>query len=298
MTLRVAILGCGYLGLELGRQLVNAGHPAIGVRRSQEGVERIEAAGFTGVTADITDPADLATIPDIDVIVYTASSGGRSVASARDIYVDGLRTVIETFAERDTAPDRLIYTSSTGVYGDHDGDWVDEATPLARETDRQKVLTAAERIARVTARAHDIDGTIARLAGIYGPGRHRAERYLEGPVTAGWLNLIHRDDAAGAIRFFLEGDHARNDAVIVVDDEPVSKHTLADWLAEECGVDPPPKQTLEDRLEGANGEVSGRLVAQKRCSNRKLRSLGYRYAYPTYREGYGEILDSIAACQG
>lgn len=294
--MRVVILGCGYVGLELGRQLTSRGHDAIGVRRSRDGLATIEEAGFDAVAADVTDPDALGAIPDADVLVYTASSGGRGVANARDVYVDGLRTVVEAFGDRSDPPDRLVYTSSTGVYGDHSGGWVDEATDVSRETERQRVLVAAERVARSVASRHGIDGTVARLAGIYGPGRHRVDRYLDGPVGEGWLNLIHRADAAGAIGFFIEEECARDETVIVVDDEPVAKHEFADWLAAECGVDPPPKQTLAERLRQVPASRRGRLAAQKRCSNAKLQRLGYEYAYPTYREGYGEILSARDRC--
>lgn len=294
--MRVVILGCGYIGLALGEQLSQRGHDVIGIRRSPEGLKAISDAGFVAVQADVTIRESVDQVPDGDVLVYTASSGGRGVANARDIYVDGMRTVLESYASRQNPPGRLVYTSSTGVYGDHAGSWVDETTPVSRETPRQRVLFEAENVALMEAQRSGIDGTVARLAGIYGPGRHRVERYLSGPVPAGWLNLIYRADAAGAIRYVIEEDAARDEVVIVVDDEPVSKHEFADWLAAECGVEPPAKQSLAERLEEVSSRRRGRLAAQKRCSNRKLRSLGYEYMYPTYRAGFREILPTIEQC--
>jgi nucleoside-diphosphate-sugar epimerase len=288
----VAILGCGYVGLELGRQLTAAGHRPIGVRRSESGLEAIEDAGFEAVQADVTDSETLAAVPDVDALVFAASSGGRDAEAAREVYVEGLRTAIEHFAEREESPERLVYTSSTGVYGDHGGDWVDEETPLDPTTDKTEVLAEAERVALEASAERGIDGTVARLAGIYGPDRTRLERYLEGPVTEGYLNMIHRDDAAGAVRFLLEEDLARGEVVLVVDDEPVSKWAFADWLADECGEPHPPKQTTEERLddEDLSERVRRRVLTSKRCSNEKLRSLGYDFSYPTYRDGYqGEI---------
>jgi nucleoside-diphosphate-sugar epimerase len=290
--MRVAILGCGYVGLELGRQLQAAGHEPVGVRRSASGIEAIESAGFRGIRADVTDADALGAVPDVDALVFAASSGGRGADAAREIYVDGLRTVIETFGARESPPGRLVYTSSTGVYGDQAGDRVDEETPLDPGTEKTRVLVSAERVALEEAPDHGIEGTVARFGGLYGPDRYRLERYLDGPVTAGYLNMVHRVDAAGAVRFLLEGDYARGEVVLAVDDEPVEKHAFADWLAAEAGRDPPPKQSIEERLSGADLSATARdrIRAQKRCSNAKLRGLGYTFTYPTFREGYREAL--------
>ncbi|WP_276300561.1 SDR family oxidoreductase [Halorussus lipolyticus] len=292
--MEVAILGCGYVGLELGRQLTEAGHRAIGVRRSESGIEAIEDAGFEAVQADVTDAETLSAVPDADAIVFSASSGGRDAETAREIYVEGLRTAIEHFGARENPPERLLYTSSTGVYGDHGGDWVDEETPLSPQTDKTEVLAEAERVALDEAPENGIDGTVARLAGIYGPDRTRLERYLEGPVTEGYLNMIHRDDAAGAVRFLLAEDLARGEVVLVVDDEPVSKWAFADWLADECGEEHPPKQTTDERLadDDLSERVERRILTSKRCSNDKLRTLGHDFNYPTYREGYRDEIEA------
>ncbi|USZ68916.1 SDR family oxidoreductase [Halorussus salilacus] len=297
----VAILGCGYVGLELGRRLVAAGHRAVGVRRSDAGLDAVEAAGLEAVRADVTDPEDLAAVPDADAVVFAASSGGRDAAAAREVYVEGLRTAIEAFGERANPPDRFVYTSSTGVYGDHGGDWVDEETALDPATEKAEVLVEAERVAREVPREYGVDGTVARLAGIYGPGRTRLERYLEGPVTEGYLNMVHRDDIAGAIRFLLEEGLARDEVVLVVDDEPVSKWAFADWLADGCGVARPEKRTVEERLadaDDASERVRRRLLTSKRCSNAKLRGLGYQFEYPTYREGYRPEIEALQSDGG
>jgi len=205
--------------------------------------------------------------------------------------------VIREYGARKAPPDRLVYTSSTGVYGDHDGDWVDEETPLDPTTDKTRVLAEAERVAREEAGAVGIDGTVTRFAGLYGPDRYRLERYLEGPVTAGYLNMIHRDDAAGAVRFLLSEELARDEVVLVVDDEPADKWAFADWLADECGVERPETRTKEERI--AAGDLSTaaerRIRTSKRCSNERLRALGYEFTHPTYRSGYRA---AIAAYRG
>ncbi|MBX0286104.1 SDR family oxidoreductase [Halomicroarcula sp. F28] len=289
---RVAILGCGYVGLELGRQLRDD-HDVVGVRRSERGLEAIEDAGFEAVQADVTDDDSLSAVPDADWVVFAASSGGRGADVAREVYVEGLKTAIDHFWARADAPERLVYTSSTGVYGDHDGAWVDEATPLDPQTEKTEVLAEAERVARERPAEYGGHGAVARYAGLYGPERYRLERYLEGPVTAGYLNMVHRDDAAGAVRFLLEEDH-RNQVVLVVDDEPVEKWAFADWLAEACDVAFPPKQTTAERLDDPDLSETARrrIQTSKRCSNDRLRNLGYEFAYPTFREGYRAAIES------
>jgi nucleoside-diphosphate-sugar epimerase len=283
--MNVAIIGCGYVGLELGRQLVRTGHDAVGVRRSADGIRAIENAEFTGVRADATDADSLAAIPDVDAVVYAASADGRDSDAARNAYVDGLRTTLEHFTERDSPPGRTVYASSTGVYGDRGGAWVDESTPLEPKTERQEILVEAERIVREASHA---DWTIARFAGLYGPDRYRIERYLDGPVSERYLNLIHRDDAAGAVRYVLDEELARNDTVLVADDKPVWKPTLADWLAEQCGV-----ERSSTERETKTEATSKRARKSKRCSNEKLRRIGYELRYPTFRDGYR---DAVSSC--
>ncbi|EMA33726.1 SDR family oxidoreductase [Haloarcula japonica] len=290
MTERVAILGCGYVGIELGRQL-HDDHEVVGVRRSDDGIVAIEDAGFEAVRADVTDPESLSAVPDADWLVFAASSGGRGAEAAREVYVEGLRTAIDHFWSRADPPERLVYTSSTGVYGDHDGAWVDEETPLDPQTEKTEVLAEAERVARERPVEHGGHGSVARFAGLYGPDRYRLERYLEGPVTAGYLNMVHRADAAGAVRHLLTEDH-REEVVLVVDDEPVEKWAFADWLAEQCDVPFPPKQTTEERLadDSLSETAKRRIQTSKRCSNDQLRELGYKFEYPTFREGYRDAI--------
>jgi len=292
--MHVGILGCGYVGLELCRQLVDEDHEVVGVRRSEAGLARVDEAGGEPLEADVTDRDALAAVPDVDAVVFAASSGGRSAEAARQIYVRGLQTVVDHFAARPSPPQRFVYTSSTGVYGDHGGDWVDESTPVEPTTEKTRVLADAETVALAHAGDRGIDGTVARLAGLYGPNRYRLERYFEGPVTEGYRNVIHRDDAAGAIRHVLCTDRARAEAVLVVDDEPVDKWAFADWLADQCGVERPEKQTVEERLADADlsGPARRRLQTSKRCANAKLRSLGYEFEYPSYREGYQSAIES------
>jgi nucleoside-diphosphate-sugar epimerase len=292
----VAILGCGYVGIELGRQLQTRDDitQVVGVRRSEEGIEAMREAGIDPVQGDLTEKETLNALGQVDVVVFAASAGGRDPESAREIYVEGQRTVLDYLGDSDESPDRYIYTSSTGVYGDHDGEWVDEDTPLEPANERTQLLAEAETVAFELGETYDIDTTVARFAGLYGPDRYRLQRYLDGPVTEGVLNLLHRVDAAGALEFLISTGKGRKEVVLVVDDEPVSKWDLADWLAEQCDRPSPPKQTVAERLEDKSLSTGARqrIESSKRCRNDKLQTLGYKFEHPTFRNGYREAIES------
>jgi nucleoside-diphosphate-sugar epimerase len=294
----VAILGCGYVGIELGARLVDNDYfeRVLGVRRSDAGVTAMRDAGIEPIQGDMTNQETLASLRPVDVVVFAASSDGRGASAARGTYMDGQRAVIEQVSGWDDPPDRYIYTSSTGVYGDHDGEWVNEETPLDPRTERQQVLTDAESVALEETQEHGIDGTVARFAGLYGPERFRLDRYLEGPVTEGILNLIHRNDAAGALECLIQANVARDEVVLVVDDEPVSKWDLAEWLATQCDRQPAPIQTIAERLEDESLSAGARqrIRSNKRCDNEKLRSLGYEFEYPTFRDGYRQAIEKMS----
>ncbi|MEF8771978.1 SDR family oxidoreductase [Halodesulfurarchaeum sp.] len=300
--MRICIVGCGYVGLELASQLADHNHDVTGVRRSESGLKTVESVSpnVDAVQADVTKPETLAALPDVDTVVFAASAGGRGADAARNVYVEGLKNVIEAYGTRQSSPDRLVYTSSTGVYGDHDGAWVDEETAIDPTTEKTRVLANAESVALEMTEDYGKSGTVVRFGGLYGPERYRLERYLKGPVTAGSLNMVHRVDAAGTIRYLLSEELAQNMVVLAVDDEPVDKHEFADWLAGECDVNPPEKQTVSQRMAIGNLSEAARrrLQTNKRCCNDRLKALGYEFRYPTFRQGYRSAIENYRSTEG
>src|SRR6478736_8010880 len=130
--MRVLIVGCGYVGLPLGAELVRLGHQVFGLRRSVANAE-LQRVGITPLQADITQPTKLATLPrDFDWVVNCVASGGGGVDEYRQLYLQGMRNLIDWLVP--SAPrtsveiPRIVYTSSTGVYGQNDGSRVDEAS--------------------------------------------------------------------------------------------------------------------------------------------------------------------------
>ncbi len=181
-------------------------------------------------------------------------------------------------------------TSSTSVYGQRRGEWLDEDSPTHPTQFRGETLLASERLCGTSA----IRSVVVRLGGIYGPGRTRLiDRARAGKLelrgSDHYTNRIHRDDAAGLVRHLLF--HSDPKALYLgVDSHPAEEGELYAWLAKEVGAEPP---TLRD--EDAPRSDPRRSAGSKRCSNARALESGYRFRYPTYREGYGELIRESAS---
>jgi len=274
---RILIAGCGDVGTALGLALGERGHEVFGARRSA----RRLPAPLRPVPVDLTDARAVArAIPAVDVVVYAVAAGSRDEGAYRRAYVEGVSTLLEALEARDQPPRRLFFVSSTSVYGERGGEWVDEAAPLAPRGFAGASLVVGER--RMI--ESPIPATVVRFAGIYGPGRGwMIERARAGARCAGdppkFTNRIHRDDGAGALAHLIEFDDRCEDLYIGVDDAPVEECEVLEWLASR--LDAPAPQ----RERGSAGQASG-----KRCRNTRLRASGYRFRYPTFREGYAAVL--------
>lgn len=273
--MRVLIAGCGDVGNALGRLLMARGHQVHGLRRD---VSRL-APGLLPVRADLTTGAGLDALPQVvDAVVYTAAATERTVPGYQAAYVDGVRHI----AERIGPVQNWLFTSSTAVYGQTDGGWVDESSATAPTRFNGQVMLEAE----AGVLALGAMSRVVRLGGIYGPGRNRmvtlvrqGQPCVESPPR--YTNRIHRDDAAGILAHLLQLDSSASARIwLGVDCEPAPAHVVQDWLAERLGVPPPP------RVEAAALPGPG----SRRCSNAQLLASGYRFRYPTWREGYGDLL--------
>ena len=283
--MRVLIVGCGYVGLPLGQALVAQGHTVVGVRRSSACDAELRAAGIEPAHLDITRPDEFKKLNGpFDWVVNTvASSRGGGPDDYRQVYYQGTRNLLDWLAHH--PPRKFVYTSSTGVYGQNDGSLVKESSPTEPSAPTAQVLVETESLLLAAAQKQ-FPAVILRVAGIYGPDRgHLFKQYLKNEaVIPGQglrlLNMIHRDDLIGIIMAALQNGRP-GEIYNAVDNEPVAQIHFFRWLSETLGKCMPPfgpEETEADRKRG---------LTNKKISNRKLTmELGYRFKYPTFRQGY------------
>lgn len=281
------IFGCGYLGRRVAERWIANDDQVTAVTRSAETAERLRAMGIRPLVADVTKPESLAGLPPADTVLYAIGYDRSAGPSIHEVYEGGVRNVL---AALPAEAGRFLYVSTTGVYGDADGGWVDEATPPAPARDGGKASLAAERA--VAASRWSDRSVILRLAGIYGPDRLpylaklRAGEPIEAPQT-GWLNLTHVEDAAAAVT--AAADAASPPPVVCVSDGAPPQR--GDYYAEAARLLGAPAPRFVEPP--ADSPRAARAAADKRVANRLLvESLGVELRYPTYREGLAAILHS------
>jgi nucleoside-diphosphate-sugar epimerase len=288
--MRVLIVGCGYVGMEVARACLADGHEVHGVRRSPAGLAMLAAAGIQPLAGDVADASSVATWPRRwDVVVNAVSSSGGGLEGYRRAYLEGSTNLASHL--RDSPTCRVVHVGSTSVYPQTDGSWVDEESPAEPVGEAGRVLVATEQAWLDAWRRHALPVLLLRASGIYGPGRGRmlaqvlsGEARIEGDGSR-WLNMIHRDDVAGAVLSAMaRGVPGR--IYNVTDNEPVQQRDLLAWLASSRGLPVPPRQDATARpVHGASPSMRART--NKRVSNRRLRDeLGWRPRFPTFREGY------------
>lgn len=282
-TPSVLIAGCGDIGGRLASQLLPQGWTVYGLRRS---VAKLPPS-VIGVSGDLFDARMPAQWPEgrIDYLVYCATPTVRDEAGYRAAYIEGLRHVLAWTERSGQKPKRILFVSSSSVYGQQQGEWVDETSPADASGFSGQVMSEAEKVAL----SSDVPATVVRLTGIYGPGRSDLmNRVREGYSVAVepplYGNRIHADDAAGLLAFLLQADAvgvALDDCYIGVDDAPAPLAEVVDWMRERLGVT------------HWSDEHSVRRAGSKRCSNARAKALGWAPRYASYREGYEAMLAQV-----
>ena len=198
--MRVLIVGCGYVGLPLGAELVRQGHEVFGLRRSAEGADELKAAGIQPLAGDITRPEDIAGLPTpFEWVVNTVSSSKGGAEEYRSVYLDGTRHLIDWLAG--TPLKKFVYTSSTSVYGQADGSLVKEDAPAEPANETSRLLVETENLLATAVRERKFPAVILRVAGIYGPERgHLFHQYLrnEARIAGQGERILHPHSAAHA----------------------------------------------------------------------------------------------------
>jgi len=287
--MKTLIIGCGYLGQRLAARLVRDGGRVHGTIRSPARAEEIAGIGIEPIVADVLRPETLDDLPAADRVFYAVGFDRSAGAAMRDVYVDGLQNVLDRLP---TSVRRFVYAGSTGVYGQADGEWVDEDSPTEPRHESGQVVLEAEGRVRDWADRRNASAIVLRFAGLYGPGRivrrtmlERAEPIPGDPEK--FLNLVHIDDAAGAAAAALDAD-APERIYLVADDRPVTRREYYSVAARIIGAPEP-----QFDLPRPGSLESARDATNKRIANRRMKSaLGVVLRYPDITTGLVDALDS------
>ena len=280
---RILIAGCGYVGQAVADLFHAVGWTVEGWTHSAESAARLSANPYPVRGVDVSRRAQVAEHGGMfDAVIHCASSRRGDAETYRQVYLDGARNLLETFPGS-----KLLFTSSTSVYAQSDGTWVTEESETKPMRETSRLLLEAERA--VLTRG----GIVARLAGIYGPGRSAlVSKFMAGtavidPENDRFVNQVHRDDIASAL-FFLLSRKVEDDQIYnVVDDQPILQSECYRWLAQRLNRPLP-----------AIGKSKGprkRGDSNKRVSNARMRRLGWTPRYPTFVEAMEKsVLPSFA----
>ena len=277
------VVGCGYLGQRVARFWRDSGDTVHVVTRSSRQANQWKDQGFLPIVQDITHPQGVDAWPEAETVLFAVGYDRSSGKTIDDVYVNGLRNVLETLP----VPQRMIYISTTGVYGQTDGQWVDEQSECVPTRAGGIACLRAEQLIENSPFAPA--AVVLRLAGIYGDGRvPRKNEILAGkpiPASSGFLNLIHVEDAA---RIIVEIERCRSAShrYIVSDNQPVLR---TDYYAEVARILNAPRPQFD--TPDPQSPAGLRATTDKRVSARKLiGELKYRFLYPSFREGLRQIL--------
>lgn len=281
MKTTTLIIGCGDIGMTLGRQLRDVGQRVLGVRRN---IQALEDSGIEALALDINAEGAPAALPDADIVVYVVSADRFEESAYQAAYPTGLKAVLAEYGRRKNPPKRVFFVSSTSVYAQQDGEVVDEASPAHPHGFSGQLMHEAEQILL----EHELPGTVVRFSGIYGPGRDRLIRQVsEGRIAPAsppmYTNRIHRDDCVGVLAHLIDltlGDQGIDELYLATDCEPAPLHEVMTWLAGKLKVET--TDTIQSPL---------RRRSSKRCDNTRLRESGYLFRFPSYREGYAQVLE-------
>lgn len=273
---RVLIAGCGDLGSRLGELLSEQGHEVFGIRRNTgelpEAIEPISADLFS-FSPEVPDK--------IDYVFYIVSAQSHNDLAYYQAYVLGLKHVIQALKGQKIK--RLFFISSTSVFGQSEGEKVTEESPTnGKHFTTQRLLEGEDLVFNAP-----FPGTVIRFGGIYGPGRtHLIDLVQQGKahcMEGVYSNRIHSEDCVGIMAHLMTYDKTDN-LYIGVDNEPTLTCEVYEWLADQLSV---------SEIEHIEPTESSRAMrSNKRLSNEKIRATGYEFKYPSYIEGYSEMLEN------
>lgn len=278
---QLLIVGCGDIGRRFAQFLPQVQYEVTGLRRRvQENTSFVQYQ-----SGDVTDKAQLAQVlaKGFDVIVITMTPAERSDAGYERAYVQTCRNLVELLQQAEHKPRLVIFVSSSAVYAQMDGGWVDEESPTEPDSFSGKRLLEAEQIIR----SSGLPATVVRFSGIYGPGRNRLiEQVRQGKASssAHITNRIHADDCARVLAHLVGLNRAGqklDNIYLASDSAPTPMIEVVSWLAQQMNS--------EDFLSPDAVNERG----NKRCSNKRLLDTGFEFRYPSFKEGYGDVLQKM-----
>ncbi len=286
------IVGCGYLGRGVAAAWLKAGHDVTALTRSAANAAELSRLGIRPVIGDVCDPATLVALPAVETVLFAVGFDRTAGRSQREVYVDGLRNVLNQVAARCEC---FIYISSSSVYGQSAAEWVDETSLCEPVQAGGQCCLAAESLVweffpTATTNADERpSANVLRLSGIYGPDRllSRIEGLRAGEPLSGrgeaWLNLIHVEDAVAAV-LACEQRGRSAETYLITDDRPIRREEYYRQLARLVAAPPPVFADDQPAKRGSGG-------LNKRCSNKKARAeLGLALAHPTIIAGLPHAL--------
>lgn len=273
----VLLLGCGDIGTAIARHLLSTGGRPLAVRRNIAALP----ADIPALSLDYTDSDSLQALAGraADVVVLTPTPPGRDAEGYRQGYLAPVKGLLSLW--RDAPPQQLVYVSSTRVYGDRGGDWVDEESTLNPGDEQAEILCEAETL--LLESHHEV--CVVRFSGIYGrPPSRLLERIRRGDIVRRspphYSNRIHREDCVGFLLHLLQRPD-RAPVYLASDDAPTLSFEVETWLARELGVKQP-------------RETVAPPGASRRCRNSRMKKAGYRLKYSDYRAGYKAMITSTS----
>ncbi len=289
------IIGCGYLGRRVARQLRLAGQQVTGVVRTGTSAQLLAAEGVAGHILDL-DRSPLPALPLAGSgLFYFAPPPG---SGSKD---DRVRNLLAAFASQG-APRRVVYLSTTGVYGDCGGAWVDETRPVAPVVDRAKRRWDAECGFRDWHRTGGGELVILRVAGIYGPDKLPLARLRKGlPMVreeeAPFTNRIHVDDLVQVCLAAME--RGRDGEIYNVSDgHPGTMTDYFNRIADLAGLPRPPLISLTEGEGRLSPGMLSYMRESRRLDNRKmLDQLGVTLKYPGLEQGLPACFASISGAR-
>lgn len=275
---QVLIVGCGDIGQRLAQCLPQDAYDVTGLRRNPPD----DLPYLRYQACDVTNAEELAEVlwQDFAVIVISMTPSERSDAGYEKAYVQTCRNVVKGLSAQSLTPRLVIFVSSTAVYGQLDGSWVDECSPTLPEGFSGQRLLEAEAVIQNSGYTN----TIVRFSGIYGPDRNRLIEQVKQTRASGsthFTNRIHADDCARSLAHVIELNRKGEKLqpiYLATDSTPAPMLDVVTWLAEQMGV----RDFLSETATNERGN--------KRCSNQRLLASGFVFRYPSFKDGYTELL--------